>query len=180
MHRLLRAAAGELQDENALSLQLIAAMANDSNKPLSNAGVDKARKQHRQRNNEHSRQLQSVATRLGIPDPTQARWVVGYAEIVREATAAAGTKGYYGEAMWRMISGLTHPSLMRATTRSNVEEIGDNEDGTIHALVTTDIGLTRTAFEASLLNATAAVNKIGERKLRRGDPADYSRPGDIS
>lgn len=174
--RLLRAAAAELDDDNALSKQVIDALARDPDRPMSNAAIDKARKQHRQRNQEHSRQIRRVASAFGLADPTSTRWKVGYAEIVRDATAATGVKPHFGETTWRMISGLCHPSLTRATARSNVEEILDNGDGTLNAVLTSDLGLTRTAFEAAWLNMSTAVDYLAVRKLRPADAARYPLP----
>jgi hypothetical protein len=173
IQRLLRTATAELQDEDTLGNQIIRGLSEDPNRPMTNAAIDRARKHQREKHRKHATQIRSVALRLGIEDPTAKQWTVSYAEIIRDATTAVGIKGYYGEAMWRMISGLAHPSLMRATTRSNVEEVTDNGDGTFNALVTTDLGLTRTSFEAAWLAANAAVDLLGARKIRPADRADY-------
>jgi hypothetical protein len=171
--RLLRTATAELQDEDTLANQIIRGLTEDPDRPMTNAAIDRARKHQREKHRKHAAQIRSVAIRLGIEDPTAKQWGVSYAEIVRDATAAVGIKSYYGETMWRMISGLAHPSLLRATTRSNVEEVTDNGDGTFNALVTTDLGLTRTSLEAAWLAANAAVDLIGERKIRPANRADY-------
>ena len=171
--RLLRTAAAELEDEDALAKQAIDGYAADPDIGASGASIDKARKQNKKRHQKHAHQIQSVAREFGLHDPTERGWKVGYAEIVREATATTGVRPYFGETTWRMISGLTHPSLMRTTTRSNVEEIADNADGTFNALVTSDLGLTRMAFEAAWLNASHAVDLLGSRKLKPADPTRY-------
>lgn len=174
--RLLRAAAAELDDDNALSKQVIGALANDDEQPVARSIIEAARRDHRKRNQKHAEQIGRVARAFGLDDPTSTRWKVGYAEIVRDATAATGVKPYYGETTWRLISGLCHPSLTRSAARSNVEEVLDNGDGTLHAVMTSDLGLTRTAFEAAWLNMSTAVDLLGARKLRPADVARYPNP----
>jgi hypothetical protein len=175
--RLLRAAMAEIEDEARLVRQVIRAIADDPDNPSAAAESSRATAQSRATTDEHIAQLRRIADRVGLTDPTKAKRAVGYAEIVRAATSAAGTNGYYGETVWRMISGLAHPSLMRAVTRSTVEELTDNGDGTFHALVTTDLGLTRTALEAACMNTKAALDLYGARKIRPADPAAYVSTG---
>jgi hypothetical protein len=103
--RLIRAAAAELEDEDALAKQAIEAYATDPDKLASGAAMDKARKENKRRHKKHADQIAGVAREFGLKDPTAERWKVGYAEIVREATGTTGVKAYFGETTWRMISG---------------------------------------------------------------------------
>jgi len=176
IQRLLRAAAGELHDEDTLSNAAISGIALDNDKPFSNAQIDRARKQKKQRHAKHADQMRTVAKRLGLEDPITDSRPVGYAEIVRDAAEHTRIKGYHAEIVWRQISGLAHPSLMRMTTRSDLEVVSENDDGTLFAILTSDWGLTQTALDAALLNAQQAVEIIAQRKLRRADRAAYLPP----
>lgn len=72
-----------------------------------------------------------------------------------------------------MISALTHPSFLRAMSRSKVEEVEDYGEGTFYGLVTTDVGLTRTALRASPQNCLKTIEVLGHRKIRPADRNDY-------
>jgi len=173
IQRLLRTATAELHDEDVLSSRAIEGISSDPERSFTGSEIDQARKQKKQRHKKHIAQIRVVARKLGIDDPTSASWTVGYAEIVREATAPIGIRGYMAESVWRQISGLAHPSLMRMTARSDLEVVSENRDGSLYAILTTDIGLTKTAFEAALLNATHAVEGVAARKIRIGDRESY-------
>jgi hypothetical protein len=47
-------------------------------------------------------------------------------------------------------------------------------DGTLNALITTDLGLTRMAFGAAGLNTKSAIDLFGQRKIRPANPDDYN------
>lgn len=171
IERHLRACAAELADEAAMQKQVIRAARSDGR--ISKSQIGKGERQQADYYEHHASRIRTIARELGLPDFTGRRGVVGYAEIVREATAATGLLGDYGETMWRMLSGLTHPSVLRAVAHSQLDEIVDNGDGTLHGVMTTDIGLTQTALEASWINANAAIAFFGRRKVTPGDPANY-------
>lgn len=65
----------------------------------------------------HSGQIAECARRIGIASPVGGRRV-GYSDIVGDATEAAGLARWNGVLVWMQISGLTHPSFMRASARS--------------------------------------------------------------
>lgn len=173
VERLLRAAAAEINDENALTRKLIGSVGDQASVKSSRSQVQAAHSQRKTKYKKHTDQIRGVARSLGIPDPTLQRWTVGYAEVVSEATRASGVKPEYGEVTWRIVSSLCHPSLTGATSRSSVEELSDNGDGTLNALLTSDLALTRVCFEAAYLNAWNALELLGMRKLRPADPASY-------
>lgn len=174
LDRLIRAARAELDDELTTTRVAIEHLAADQDGPVSRALLDRARKQELAKRSKHVSQIRDVASRLGLQDPTSRKWSVGFAEITREAMEHTGLKGYYGEVIWRMISGLTHPSSMRQVARSNLQELAENPDGTINTLVTSDLELTRIALETAVVVTASAVEILGARKLRPADPTHYA------
>jgi hypothetical protein len=138
--------------------------------------LDQGRKQTKAWKSKHVNQIRDCAKRVGAPDPTQSDRTVGFAEIVRDASIAGGMKGVYGEMVWREISGLSHPSTMRSVHSQGMEEVVDNGDGTLGAVFTSDAAKGRYSVEAAYLAFTTAVELYGRRKIRPGDPYEYSQP----
>jgi len=120
----------------------------------------------------HSSRIADHAARAGIPNPVDGRRV-GYGEIVAEATAAAGLPGSHGELVWMQVSGLAHPSFMRAASTMAIEEISDNDDGTVNVVMTTKTDTIATAVRASVLNYSTALDLYSRRMQ---DPRRSSAP----
>lgn len=139
--------------------------------------LDKGRKQTKSWKKKHVDQIRACAKRAGVIDPTQSDRTVGFAEIVREASAATGVNGAYGEIVWREISGLCHPSMMRSMRAMNVEEMVDHGDGTFGALFTSNTAKGKYSIEAAFLAFKNAVELFGQRKMKPGDPAAYTNLG---
>lgn len=171
--RLIRVAWAEMLDESVLTRAAIQGYAAEAPGKADAAMIDRERKRLKARRAKHAQHLRGIARRFGLKDPTEAKWPVGYAEIVRDATDHIGIQPYFGKVVWRMISGLSHPSVMRSASRSNLEEIARNQDGTLNAILTTDLGLTRMTIEAAVLSTCHAVEKFAERKIRPADRANY-------
>jgi hypothetical protein len=138
--------------------------------------IDKSRKQTKAWKHKHVTQIRECAKGIGVLDPTLSDRTVGFAEIVRDASAETGVRGVYGEMVWREISGLSHPSMMRSMHSQEVEEIVDHGDGTLGAVFTSDATKGKYSIEAALLAFTNAVHIFGQRKIRPGDPHQYFAP----
>ncbi|MCS5718467.1 hypothetical protein N1027_09985 [Herbiconiux sp. CPCC 205763] len=142
--------------------------------------LDKGRKQTKAWKHKHVSQIRGCAKGIGVLDPTLSDRTVGFAEIVRDASAAAGVRGVFGEMVWREISGLSHPSMMRSVLSQDVEEIVDHGDGTLGAVFTSDATKGKYSVEAALLAFTNAVQLFGQRKIRPGDPHQYAAPSIVN
>ncbi|WP_439592634.1 hypothetical protein [Microbacterium sp.] len=138
--------------------------------------LDRSRKQIKVWKRKHVVQIRTTAKRVGVDDPTLSDRRVGFAEIVRESTAATGMRGMFGEIVWREISGLSHPSMLRSITSMDREEIVDHGDGTLGAMFTSNAGKAKYSVEAAHLAFREAIEIFGDRKIRRGDPASYVPP----
>ena len=173
LERHLRNAWREVCADAELTAVAMAAVRDDPSLGLTSM-LDRGRKQAKARKKKHVDQIRASARRIGVDDPTQSSRTVGFAEIVRESTAAVGMRGAFGEMVWREISGLTHPSMMRSIMAMDREEIVDHGDGTIGALFTGNAGKAKYSVEAAYLAFTQAVEVFGRRKVKRGDPHEYS------
>lgn len=175
VERHLRNAWREVSADAELTAVAMAAIAKDPSLGLT-PKLDLGRKQAKARKRKHIDQIRASAIRIGVDDPTLSSRTVGFGEIVRSATEAVGMRGAFGEMVWREISGLTHPSMMRSVTAMDREEIVDHGDGTIGALFTGNTSKAKYSVEAAYLAFTLAVDLFGQRKVKPGDPHEYRAP----
>lgn len=173
VERHLRNAWREVSAEAAMTSAMLKAIANDPAMGLMNM-LDKGRKQDRAFKRKHVGQIRTSALRIGLDDPTQSAHTVGFAEIVRESTNAVGLRGVYGEIVWRELSGLSHPSLMRSVRSMDLEEVIDHGDGTVGAMFTSNMSRAKYSVEAAYLAFTGAVEIFAARKIRPGDLSRYA------
>jgi hypothetical protein len=177
IERHLRNAWREVSEDAAMQAAILTAIENDATLGLQ-SHLDKGRKQFKRWKKKHTDQIRGVANRLGIPDPTQSRWTVGFAEVVREATATVGLPTIYGEVVWRQLSGLSHPSLIRATQSMNIREVHEHDDGKLGVVITSDATTVRLAVEATQLQFREAVGLFGRRKIQPAESSAY-RPAPV-
>ncbi len=178
IERHIRNAWREVSADAELKAVALKSAAADPSMGLSQM-LDKGRKQTKAWKQKHVTQIRGCAKGIGVPDPTLSNHTVGFAEIVRDASAAAGVRGDFGEMVWREISGLSHPSMMRSVLSQGVEEIVDHGDGTLGAVFTSDATKGKYSIEAALLAFTNAVQLFGQRKIRPGDPHEYAAPSGV-
>ncbi len=168
VERHLRNAWREVSADGEMMGAITRAVAEDPSLELRHM-LDRGRKQLKAWRRKHVDQIREVARRSGVPDPTVSSRTVGFAEIVRESTTAVGLPGVFGETVWREISGLSHPSMMRSVRAMDVEEIVDYGDGTFGAMLTSSAGKSRYSVEAAHLAFITAVERFGERKFMPDD-----------
>lgn len=164
----------EANEESSFVNAILDAMAKDATLG-SPSEVDRGRKEHKAWRKKRVDHLRTVANRVGLEDPTRSSWNVGFAEIVREASQAIDLPGIYGEAIWRELSGLSHPSTIRAVRSMSVEEKTDYGDGTLGVILTSDVAKIRYSIEATHVIFRQAVRASGARKIRVGDATRYRR-----
>lgn len=132
--------------------------------------VDRQRKGQKAWKRKYVDQIRAVAVRAGVADPTLGRYAVSFAEITREATAATGLPGGYGEMVWRMISGLSHPSMLRSVRFMHRTELTDHEDGMVNVEISNDTQTLQYTVDALVLQLTTALDVLALRKLKIGIP----------
>lgn len=171
--RHLRNAARELKDEATLrKFAMETASANREKLGFDGSYLGKLQKEYRPWHRKHASQISECAARLGIADPTTHAHV-GYGTIVAEATAITQLPSHYGEVLWRQISGLTHPSLMRATSTLEMGEKGENEDGTVHVMMSSKLGTVFSGVMAALLLFKAGLGAYAVRIEQKGNREQY-------
>ncbi|WP_344050642.1 hypothetical protein [Microbacterium lacus] len=173
--RHLRNAARELFEET--SLRNYAFELADEAPDLIGISRSKLSEQRRQLTawrKKHSGQIAECASRIGITSPVGGRRV-GFADIVGDATEAAGLARWHGVLVWMQISGLTHPSLMRAVSTLAMTEERDNSDGTVNVLMTSTTDTVSSAVIAAVIQFRQALTVLRTRKQTSGDRADYRR-----
>ena len=173
LHRHIRNAWREVSADAELTAAVMKAIAADPAMGLT-AMLDKGRKQTKAWKSKHVSQIRACARRIGAADPTESDRTVGFAEIVRDASAATGVRAAYGEMVWREISGLCHPSMMRSVRAMDFEKIVDHGDGTFGAMFTSNATKGKYSVEAAFLAFTTAVELFGARKMKPGDPRAYA------
>jgi hypothetical protein len=114
-------------------------------------------------NGEEKRHLIKVAATAGVElermqRPLSFEDVVGFAG---HETVGRGRQA----AMWRLLSGLSHPSVSRSTRFSRLEEKRDVGDGTFEALISIRIDTALVALEAAILTHLRTLDFAA----RRGD-----------
>lgn len=137
--------------------------------------ADVARKQQMRRENSRNvrtkkNRLRAVAKRAGVPESVMTQRLPGFGEMLLECAAITGVESNYQYGMWRLVSGLTHPSASRAVMMSVVEEKGDAGNGVMNAELTASISMTNSALDAALLLHWHAL----ELAAARGGRADVS------
>ena len=173
VHRHIRNAWREVSADAEMTAAAMKAIAADPAMGLT-AMLDKGRKQTKAWKSKHVAQIRACARRTGIADPTESNRTVGFAEIVRDASAATGVRAAYAEMVWREISGLCHPSMMRSVRAMDIEEIADHGDGTFSAMFTSNAAKGKYSVDAAFLAFTTAVELFGVRKITPGDPCAYT------
>lgn len=173
--RHLRNAARELKEEATLrKFAMETASTNREELGFTGSYLGKMQGEYRPWYRKHAAQIADCATRLGIPDPTHSPHI-GYGTVVAEATAITKMPPHYGEVLWRQISGLTHPSLMRATSTLNMGDQGENGDGTVHVMMSSKLGTVFSGVMAALLLFKSGLAAYAVRIEQKGNRTQYAR-----
>jgi hypothetical protein len=146
--RILRLLQLRITDIN-YDVQLMRAMADviesmDSDgRSLSQRGI----RQAAQRKQKHRARIDLIARNKAIGLDEYERGAPGNEEIIRQAADDGGQAA----SIWRLISGLTHPSPMRVLQTSKTEVQAENGDNTDSVLVSTNVGQTTIALMTAML-----------------------------
>jgi hypothetical protein len=172
VERQLRNAWREVSEESALMSSIASAIEKDSSLGT-RSQLDQGRKQAKIWKRKQVQQIRTAARAVGLDDPTKSTWTIGFAEIVREATVAIELPGTYGETVWRELSALSHPSMIRATRSMHTEQMHHNDDGTLAVIMSSKVAAVKYSLEAAQLQFSAAVRTFGRRKIVPGDSSRY-------
>lgn len=80
-----------------------------------------------------------IAKELDIAWGTIASGAPGMASIIRQVGPGGGVPGEYAVAVWKVLSGLSHPSASRAVRNAHVEQLSESDGGVISARITASL-----------------------------------------
>lgn len=174
IERHLRNVAREVHEERSFTRAGLRAGAKSYPDAFPAKVIDQARKQQKKWSKARLAMLRKVSIAQGL-DVDTTKWV-SFGEIVRDAaTHASVVDGETGEVVWRLLSGLTHPSMSRGISSQNVEVADDDPNSpTVGVIITQNVTYTLLAAQTVTSQFTAAIDLMRNRKLR---PADASRYG---
>lgn len=133
--------------------------------------LDKQRKSSKAWKKKYVNQIRTAASRAGVVDPTLSSYTVGFAEIVNGASSSTGLLGGYGEMVWRMISGLSHPSMLRAVRFMPHMKVADHGNGVHGVQITNNMATLQFTVDALVLHFHTAVETLARRKIQIGSSA---------
>lgn len=124
----------------------------------------------------------AIAADAGVDKAILERGLPGYGPIVEEAARSTTVDPAHSLGMWRLVSGLTHPSASRSLAMSEVELFDDdlNVDGVSKGRITASPAVVNTAIEAALMFHNTALDLAAERgknpDIRHQLPPDFPLP----
>lgn len=118
------------------------------------------------RRKRHLQQMAKIAEAEGISADEYIAGAPGHGMIVEQATDYPDLNGGYASTVWRLISGLTHPSPLRMLTTSEHGETVDNEDGTLYVVASMNLAHTTNALLAAMMTYRQATETLAARIIR--------------
>lgn len=159
--RTLRARWHDVVQDDQAMLALTGSTSDDTKEDT--AAKNKMRKKNSDNVRAKKKRLRSVAAAAGVAEAEMLMGLPGYGPIVLEAAEITGVASNHQYGMWRLISGLTHPSASRSLSMSVVEELAESDDGIVMAEFTASPSLTNAAIDASLMLHWAALDLAAKR-----------------
>lgn len=159
--RSLRLAWQDVLDDNNMVLALTAPVVSDSKEEV--VRKNKLRQQNNDGMRKEKKLIKGLAAAAGIPELELFRGRGTWVDIIEEAAVSAGIATNWGVGMWRLVSGLTHPSPSRMRRMSDVELLDSEESDTIRARFTAKPALVNTAVEAAILMHVRALELAAQR-----------------
>lgn len=118
------------------------------------------------RRKRHQKRMAEIAQAEGIRTEEYSDGAPGYGQIVEEATNYRDLNGANAGTVWRLISGLTHPSPLRFIDTGQHEEPSDNIDGTVYVLTSMNLGHSTSALLAAMMTYKRATETLAARIAR--------------
>lgn len=125
--------------------------------------------------------LREVAATAKISEATMLKGLPGFGPMLTEAAKTTGVDSNHQHGMWRLVSGLAHPSVSRSVAMSIVEDKSPGVGSVMSAELTASTALTNAVLDAALLlhwRALGLAAKRGGRpELQFVPSADLLPPG---
>jgi len=124
-------------------------------------------------------QLRELARRVGVREVAFSGGLPGFGPVIRDAARGTGVRGSQAYGAWCILSGLTHPSVSRSISLSDLEII--HTDGDVHQVrATTRLDIVSLALDAALgtyLDATGlTARRGGDSTVRWQPPPGFPMP----
>ncbi|MGH2273466.1 MULTISPECIES: hypothetical protein [Microbacterium] len=123
-------------------------------------------------------EIRGICLDRHIPWTGVSKGLPGYASIVRAVGSAGDVPGNYAASIWRIISGLSHPSASRATRYSALEILGESKDGVLRARVSASMNWTQAALSVATTLTLDALRLV-ELRLDSKHPRRSSAFGSV-
>lgn len=171
--RALRTRYSDAVEDDSLKKEERALFAAMDNGP----GADAIAVEQERAKGRHARdvaKIRSIADAHEIPwaqiKPGRAPWIhiIRAVCTIDEAPGLVRVPGNYAAHLWKVMSGLSHPSLSRAVNHSDTTRLpGHSPDGIFHAQLTPSFRWTTEAITLAWNTTNEAVQLLGQRQLTR-------------
>ena len=125
------------------------------------------------------RLIRGICAQHDIPWSSVAQGLPGYARIIRAVPHPEDVPANYAASIWRILSGLSHPSASRATRYSAVEVLGEAREGILNARLSASVQWTHAAMLMAISLSFEALSTV-ERRLDTRQPRRTSAFGSIT
>ena len=133
------------------------------------------------RHAKHMLKIKEIAAEQGIPWSSLKEGKPGTARLIRSVSGHPGAPGGYVTQLWKIMSGLSHPSVSRSVNHSTIEERGESRGGVVEARVTADLSWTSQAITAVVGTTLDSVRLFSARRQTPFVfPARITRSTDIN
>jgi hypothetical protein len=168
VHRLLRARVEDIrQDSDLAKLERETLMALEE--PPTPAHIDELRRATDARYAKHLAKAQELAESNGIAWASIKNGLPPWAHIIKAVCSVpalsgrSGVPGGYAAGLWKIMSGLSHPSPSRSARHSVLDPISEAQAGVIHAQTTASLRYTLEATTVAFNTAHEAVELYESR-----------------
>lgn len=171
--RVLRTRLTDADEDRALKKEERALLTAMENTP----GAEAIAAEEQRANHRYARdigKLRGIAADHNIPWADVKKGRAPWIHIIRAVCTLEGTPdsvpvpGNYAAHLWKLISGLSHPSLSRATSHSDITRIpGSTAEGIVHAQFTPSFRWTSEAMTLAWNTTHEAIQLLDQRQRRR-------------
>lgn len=163
--RLLRARWSEEARENQMVMVITELQPQDQ--PAEVKRKNKDRKAQAQRYRRGKNLCRAIAAKLYIAESEYVNTFPGFSHICGEAAASIPMNPTLMRGMWHLLSGLTHPSVTRSMSTSNVETVSESGE-TLHVRFASNLDVVVAAVRNAIALTATAYALTAERG--QGDP----------
>ncbi|MBW9094626.1 hypothetical protein JNB62_13095 [Microbacterium jejuense] len=118
--------------------------------------------------------VRELSDNAGLVWGTTASGLPATVTILRNVGKLGDVPGEYAASIWRLISGLTHPSASRATHYSSVEILSEDSNGILSTRISASVDWTHSALLLALTLYASAITKYRVRRTKPHAPEPHA------